>query len=169
MSIVTLQEKFGLRPDDQLVIIDVSTQKLTLLHGKDTLGEWAISSSSLGTGNEQDSFKTPLGIHRIAEKIGEGSPSGTVFKGRKATGQLMQDIEADDLITSRILWLEGLEPGINKGPGIDTHQRYIYIHGTNEENKIGTPASKGCIRMRNADVIQLFELLKNGTLVSIEE
>ncbi len=108
-------------------------------------------------------MKTPTGRFRVAEKIGEGMPVGTVFKSRrpiKATKKLLRE---EDLVMTRILWLDGLEPG-----NANTHSRYIYIHGTNHEECIGEPASHGCIRMRNADLVELFEQVTTGTPVVIK-
>ena len=108
-------------------------------------------------------MKTPTGRFRIAEKIGDGMPLGTIFKNRrrvKATKKLMRD---KDLVMTRILWLDGLDPG-----NANTHERFIYIHGTRHEDKIGEAASHGCVRMRNNDVIELFELVDEGTPVVIE-
>jgi len=108
-------------------------------------------------------MKTPTGRFRIAERIGEGMPLGTVFKSRrpiKATKKLLRE---EDLIMTRILWLDGLDPR-----NANTHQRFIYIHGTNHEENIGEPASHGCIRMRNADLVKLFELVERGTPVVIK-
>jgi len=105
----------------------------------------------------------------IAQKIGDGAPLNTIFKSRKNTGKIADiDQQSDeDYVTSRILWLKGLEPGHNAGPGVDSFARYIYIHGTHEENLIGQPASHGCIRMRNQDVLELFERVQEGTEVLI--
>lgn len=108
-------------------------------------------------------MKTPTGRFRIAEKIGDGMPVGTVFKSRrpvKVTKKLMRDA---DLVMTRILWLDGLDPG-----NANTHERFIYIHGTNHEEKLGEPASHGCIRMRSADLVKLFELVDVDTLVAIK-
>lgn len=111
-----------------------------------------------------------MGLHRVAEKIGEGAAVGAVFLGRKPTGEVVLPGSADpgrDAITTRILWLEGLEDGLNAGGTVDTRSRYIYIHGTPHEGQIGSPASRGCVRMRNADVIELFERTPTGTHVLI--
>jgi len=132
---------------------------------------YPVSTSKYGIGNEAGSNKTPLGMHRIEEKFGDGAPKGMVFKGRVSTGKIteMNVQGVGDLITTRILWLKGLEPGINSGPGIDSYRRYIYIHGTVAENQIGQPASHGCVRMYNDDVIELFDLVAKGTTVLIEK
>jgi hypothetical protein len=122
----------------------------------------------------QDSLKTPTGMHRIAEKIGSDSDINTIFKGRvdthcQATVVHEPHSQDEDLITSRILWLTGIEEGKNLGEGISSYERYIYIHGTPEEGLIGKPVSHGCIRMRNQDVIELFDQVDVDTLVLIQE
>ncbi|MEN2997914.1 MAG: L,D-transpeptidase [Brevinematia bacterium] len=137
------------------------------------LREYPISTSKYGIGNKEGSGKTPLGKHRIVKKVGMGEPIGTVFRNLRKTGEIATiyydstDIESDPVIT-RVLVLEGLEKGVNKGRGIDSLSRGIYIHGTHEEGLIGKPASHGCIRMRNKDIMELFELVDIGTLVVIE-
>ena len=134
-----------------------------------------MSTSKFGVGNGQGSYRTPSGLHRIAEKIGRGMPLDTVFKSRLPVetppvldpqSHLTNDL-GDDLIMSRILWLTGCEPGVNQGGDVDSHDRFIYIHGTNHEELVGTPASHGCIRMRRADVAELFEMVEVGTPVMI--
>lgn len=155
--------------------VNITDQTLTLL---DVQGEvlhcYPVSTSKYGPGCENGSEKTPLGLHRIKDKIGGAMPINEVFIGRMPRGSLDEcrasgEELPDDIITSRILWLEGMEPGRNQGSYVDTYQRYIYIHGTSEEDKIGTPASIGCIRMRNADVVELYRLVESGTEVLIEE
>ncbi|MBF0107760.1 MAG: L,D-transpeptidase [Magnetococcales bacterium] len=133
---------------------------------------WPISTGHAGFGNEADSGRTPVGLHRICACIGAGAPPGTVFKSREPTGEVI-DITAaplepgKDCITTRILWLEGLEEGINRGPGVDSRERYIYIHGTPHEDRLGVPVSAGCIRMDNRDIITLFDLVSVDTPVVI--
>jgi len=124
------------------------------------------STSRFGIGQVEGTHGTPLGLHRIAEKIGGGWPPGTVFKGRRPIGYTWQGMP-DAKITTRILWLEGLEPGFNRGGRLDSHARYIYIHGTADQMSIGRPASCGCIHLADADLIPLFDLLPSGTLVWI--
>ena len=109
-------------------------------------------------------MKTPLGRFRVAEKFGADAPVGTVFKSREPVGSQGEHPSDDDLVLSRILWLDGLEPH-----NANTRDRFIYIHGTNHEHKIGEIASHGCIRMRNVDLIELFDLIEPGAPVSIEE
>jgi len=156
------------------LVVSVAQQRLSLMRGNQLIKEYPVSTSRYGTGSEDGSFRTPLGAHRIREKHGAGEPVNQVFTGRQPIG-VLDDLLAsgqalpDDIITSRILWLEGLEPGTNCGEGIDSYARYIYIHGTNEEQQIGTPASHGCIRMRNRDVIELFDQVETGTRVDITQ
>ena len=157
------------------IIVKINQQKLYCCNDQDdVLFEYPVSTSSFGIGNQNGSFKTPLGEHSIAQKIGDGFAVNEVFIGRSPQGVLEDLLAAnkplpDDIITSRILWLQGMEPGINNGEGIDSYQRYIYIHGTSEEEKIGTPASHGCVRMRNEDVIELFNQVDEGCKVLIQE
>ncbi|MFZ1072460.1 MAG: L,D-transpeptidase [Verrucomicrobiia bacterium] len=127
------------------------------------------STSRFGAGQKEGSNCTPLGLHRIAKKIGAGKPAGTVFKSRKVIGHVSQPELAGAKITTRILWLEGLEPGFNRGGNVDSHARYIYIHGTGDETTIGRPASCGCIHLAANDLIPLFDKLPVGTLVWIDK
>ncbi len=116
------------------------------------------------------SFGTPTGLHAIADKIGGAQPSGMVFKNRVAVkhySDYPSDEQKHNLITSRIIRLRGLEPGINSGNGVDSYERYIYIHGTNHEERIGQPFSKGCIEMLNVDVIHLFNIIDERDLICI--
>lgn len=173
-SIRKLQDQFGLQADEPAIIVSISEQKLLLVKNEEILASYPISSSAYGIGNKAGSNKTPLGTHKISHKIGEGAETGAVFRSRALTGEMAAiytddtDVE-DDLVTTRIMWLQGMEPGVNQGKGIDSHARYIYIHGTPEEGLIGQPASHGCIRMKNQDVIDLFEQVQEGTLVEIQE
>ncbi|MCK5537399.1 MAG: L,D-transpeptidase [Thiomargarita sp.] len=155
----------------QNIIIKVPTQTLHLCSEAQLVKSYIISTSKYGIGSQANSNKTPLGLHYIKNKIGDDAPLGMIFKARQATGKIakMNQINAGDLVTTRIMWLKGKEAGLNKGKGIDSYKRYIYIHGTAEENKIGQPASHGCIRMYNEDVIDLFNLVTEGVEVYIEE
>jgi len=156
--------------------IDTRLQRLYLWEpypdGDMLIREYPISTARNGLGEQCGSYCTPRGRHRIAERIGVGQPLFAVFKARVPTGEIWsRDLEANepdrDWILTRILWLDGLEEGRNKGGQQDTHDRYIYIHGTNEEHLIGQPVSHGCIRMKNADVAELFDLVEEGTEVVI--
>jgi len=142
--------------------ISVRKQRLTLKSGRKELAEYPVSTSRFGLGSRKGSFKTPTGKFRIAEKIGDGMPVGTVFKSRRPVRATKKLLREEDLVMTRILWLDGLEPR-----NANSHDRYIYIHGTNHEDKIGTPASIGCIRMKSADLIELFERVTEGTPVEI--
>lgn len=154
--------------------VDISEQKLYLYcyyqGNKKEVKTYPVSTSKYGIGSQAGSNKTPLGLHQIEKKIGDGARKYTIFRARQNTGRLakLNTPNAGDLVTTRIMWLKGLEPGKNSGPGIDSYRRYIYIHGTGEENKIGQPASHGCIRMYNSDVIDLYKRVSEGMEVSIE-
>jgi len=142
--------------------ISVKRQRLTLKSGRKMLAAYSVSTSRFGLGTDEGSMKTPTGRFRISEKIGDGMPPGTVFKSRrpvKVTKTLLRD---DDLVMTRILWLDGLDPG-----NANTHERFIYIHGTNHEENLGEPASHGCIRMKKSDLLELFERVEVGTPVAI--
>jgi len=160
--------------NDVLVVVNIGTQKLDFYRDGKRLAEYPISSAERGTGNRDGSYQTPLGMHYLRDKIGAESPSGMIFKGRVETGKIAK-IESrplhtgEDLITTRILWLSGLEPGVNVGTGVDSYRRLIYIHGTHEEGLIGQPASHGCVRMNNQDVVELFNQLPEKALVLIQE
>ena len=145
------------------VVVDVPGQRLRLLDGERVVGEWPVSTAAAGTGTEAGSGKTPTGRFAIGEKIGAGAPPGAVFRDRLPAGEIGREEDPEDRIQSRILWLDGLDPA-----NTNTRGRFIYIHGTNHESSIGTPASHGCVRMRNADVIELFDLVQTGTPVRIE-
>ena len=157
---------------DLLIAVNISSQELFLLYKGNIEQVYSISTSTYGTGSEENSFRTPLGKHKISEKIGQGLPKGAILKARKWTGAIANIIKTPidtdfDVVTSRILWLEGLEQGKNLGPGVDSKSRYIYIHGTAEEGLIGKPASDGCVRMYNNDVISLFDKVSINTEVWI--
>jgi len=128
-----------------------------------------ISTAANGLGNRFDSHKTPTGIHRIKQKIGGDAPAEMIFEAREPTGRICKntDNQEKDEITSRIMWLDGLEPGFNKGGEYDSFSRYIYIHGTSDERRIGKPVSHGCIRMTNKDVIELYDSALVNDLVLI--
>lgn len=155
--------------------INVTQQQLRLLDEEGhLLHQYPVSTSKYGTGNENGSEKTPLGLHRIKHKLGGAMPVNEVYIGRVPHGNLEECVQQgvdlpDDVIMSRIMWLEGMEPGRNQGGYVDSYQRYIYIHGTNHEENIGTPSSIGCIRMCNADVVEMFRLVEVGSEVLIEE
>jgi L,D-transpeptidase YbiS len=130
--------------------------------------EFIASTSRFGTGQVTDSNRTPLGLHRIARKIGAGWPAGTVFESRRAVGFTWAG-RPDAAIAHRILWLEGLEPGHNRGGNVDTFRRFIYIHGVGDESTLGRPASRGCVHLAAADLLPLYQRVPVGTLVWIAE
>ncbi|MCL2876420.1 MAG: L,D-transpeptidase [Betaproteobacteria bacterium] len=153
--------------------IDIDRQELELFDADGAcIRRYLVSTASNGVGECNDSGCTPRGRHRIRARIGVGMPLGTVFRGRRPTGEIWTpELAASnperDWILSRILWLCGEESGINRGGRVDSMRRYIYIHGTGEDQPMGKPRSHGCIRMRNCDVIELFELVSVGTPVEI--
>ena len=157
---------------NELLYVNILEQKMYLIEKNEILNTFIISSSENGTGSKSGSNKTPIGLHKIKEKIGHKTPIYGRMIGRKFYGDIAKIYydktrsKTDD-ITSRIFWLEGIEEGLNKGNGIDSYKRYIYIHGTSEEGLLGTPSSHGCIRMRNKEVIELYDIIKIGTLVLI--
>ena len=145
--------------------VDVARQILVILRDGEVVKSYRVSTARAGIGAAEGSGKTPPGRHRIARLFGHTAEPGQVFVSRRAVkGHVIPATDwrsggGEDYVLTRILWLEGLEPGLNKGSGIDSHDRYIYIHGTNQEQLLGTPASHGCIRMANADVIELFDFV----------
>ena len=146
--------------------VSVSAQRLDLI-GDDgrVTRSFPVSTAKKGTGSEPDSHKTPLGWHRVCQKIGDGAAPGTQFVGRKPTGRVWQPtdpVEKKNLVLTRILWLDGEEPSNRT-----SKDRFIYIHGTNREDLIGTPASAGCVCLKNSDVIDLYSLVPVGTRVEI--
>jgi lipoprotein-anchoring transpeptidase ErfK/SrfK len=144
--------------------ISLKDQRLTLTRDGEEVRSFPISSSRFGIGTEEGSNKTPLGNFRIAEKIGHGAAPGTIFKSRVPLGPSDRLPDTEDFVTTRILWLDGLDQD-----NANTRDRFIYIHGTKHEDKMGIPDSHGCIRMRNADVIELFDLVDETTQVVIRE
>lgn len=151
--------------------VSVQRQRLYVICERRIAREFPCSTAARGVGNQDGSYRTPLGWHVVDERYGDGLPEGAVFRERIFTGRVWRPgapVEGDMILT-RILWLRGVEPGINSGPGIDSHDRYIYIHGTPEEDRIGRAASLGCVRMMNADMIALYDLAESGTPVLITE
>ena len=144
--------------------IHVPSQTMDLIEDETLLRRYVVSTSRHGLGSEPGSCKTPTGRFRVAEKHGEGAEPGTVFKSRVATGEIGSEDDPKDHVQTRILWLEGLDED-----NANTFERYIYIHGTNAESRLGLPASEGCVRMNNLDVIDLFERVPVGTEVHIDE
>jgi lipoprotein-anchoring transpeptidase ErfK/SrfK len=144
--------------------ISIRDQLLTLKKGETAIRSYPVSTSRFGIGAEEGSMKTPTGRFRVAEKIGGDTPAGTVFRSRVPLGPDDPPPPTEDLVMSRILWLDGLDEH-----NANTRDRFIYIHGTKHEDKIGSPDSHGCVRMRNSDVVELFDLVEDGSPVVIEE
>ena len=157
---------------NEVVYISVRNQKMYYIKNDVVINSYDVSTAKNGIGNQEGSNKTPVGMHSVKEKHGSNIPLNGLFKNRKYYGQIAEIItdttssKTDD-ITTRIMWLTGEETNINKDKNIDSFNRYIYIHGTSEEGKIGTPASHGCIRMRNIDVLNLYNKIRVGTKVLI--
>ncbi|HEY3400439.1 MAG TPA: L,D-transpeptidase family protein [Geothrix sp.] len=154
----------------RVLVVDTARQRLGLLEGGRMVFEAAISTAKNGLGCEENSYRTPTGWHRIQARIGAGAEAGTVFRSRVATGEVWRGEPRDeDLILTRVLTLDGLEEGWNRGPGRDSLARFIYLHGTNQEHQLGEPVSHGCVRLANADVIDLFDRVAEGDPLLIAE
>jgi hypothetical protein len=157
---------------DSYIFVSVKRQKIFYIKNGNVEKVFLISTAKRGIGQEVHSQKTPEGLHQIKQMIGNNLPKDAILREREYIGEIATvytddtDID-DDYVTSRIMWLEGLESGINKGGNVDSFKRYIYIHGTPEEGLIGKPASHGCVRMKNNEVIELFDLVQVNTPVLI--
>ena len=159
---------------DYKIGIDLTRQVLQLLGPAGVVREYSVSTGKNGIGEQLDSGRTPRGRHSIAQMIGAGRPPNTVFAGRVPTGEiydpeLRRRHPHRDWILTRIIWLRGEEPGFNRGGAVDTYNRYIYIHGAPDDVQMGVPGSAGCVRMRNHDVIELFDLVGKGCEVNLFE
>jgi len=166
------------RPTRYILCVSVAKQRMALFEKRreqpvaarfpryEFVREFVVSTSRFGIGQVIHSNKTPLGLHRIARKIGGNQPEGTIFKARKPVGRL-GDGKTEASIVHRILWLAGLEPGRNRGGNVDTFRRYVYIHGFGDEATLGRPQSHGCVHLSAADLIPLYDQLPAGTLVWI--
>lgn len=157
---------------NNLIFVSLKHQKLYLIRYNNIISEYNISSSKYGIGNQMYSNKTPTGLHRIEHKIGKGVPLNGIIKAglfTKEKARILPFAEEDtaDVISTRVLWLKGLEEGVNSGGKVDSYLRRIYIHGTSEEGLIGKPSSHGCIRMTNFDVLELFQLAEEHLKVLI--
>ncbi len=167
-----LNLKYKDKSFDKFIYVSIKYQKLYLIERDSVRLKYPISSAKLGIGNKQNSMKTPIGLHSIKRKYGDGVPLAGLFKSRVFTGKVSpiytEKVKSPtDDVTTRIMWLQGEEPGVNRGRNIDSYKRYIYIHGTSEEGYIGEPASHGCIRMVNNDVLSLYNIIDEGTPVLI--
>lgn len=165
----------GLPSAEDCIVVSIDQQKLWHFQGQECR-TYVVSTARAGRGCVQDSLQTPDGLHQVCEKIGAGAAPGMVFKARQPTGKLASEwaTPEDNLITSRILWLDGLEPGRNQGMDaqgrlVDTRRRFVYIHGTNQQDKLGQPNSHGCVLLSDRDVIQLFDLVPVGTPVLLRD
>ena len=164
-------DRLGIKPADRSLVVRLGTQTMQFIKNGAVVKTYVISTSRRPASNEKDSLGTPCGLHEIAERIGAGQPPGMVFKARVPTGRHFSELSATEtkpnLITTRILWLRGLEPGVNCGGSVDTYARYIYLHGTNHEDQLGTPLSAGCVLMGNLDIIGLYDEIRPGDHVLI--
>ncbi len=154
----------GMDPNASLLAVDTDSQMLAMIDGDDRIGDFPISTSRHGLGEWQNSFKTPRGFHEIADRIGDKLPAGSVFEARVFTGVVLPPDqwrqETSEKILTRILRLAGKMDGFNAGKNMDSYERMIYLHGTNQEQYVGVhPSSQGCIRMKNKDIIMLFDTL----------
>ncbi|MEO0509271.1 MAG: L,D-transpeptidase [Verrucomicrobiota bacterium] len=158
----------SITPTDRRLVVSIADQRMALIEKGAIVKVYTVSTSIKPPSCIADSYGTPTGLHAIADKIGSDQPEGMVFKGRLPTKHF-SEYEGEEaekqLITSRIMRLRGLEPDLNSGPGCDSYDRYIYIHGTNQEDQIGQPASAGCVELTNTDVIELFERIDDEDMV----
>lgn len=163
----------GIKPTARVLLVNIGAHTLQFLQAGEVVKSYVISTSRRPPSNRSGSLGTPRGLHEIAERIGAGQPAGMVFKARQPTGRHYRELPGSEtetnLITSRILWLRGLEERVNRGGEVDTYQRYIYIHGTNHEDRIGEPLSAGCVLMRNLDIIELYDAVRPGDQVLITD
>lgn len=156
------------------IVITPKTQELFLYKDDALLKSYVISTAKNGLGEVKNSFMTPRGLHMVRAKIGANAPINAIFRERRFNGDIytpeMNELyPTRDWIVTRILWLSGLEPGKNRLGNVDTMQRFVYIHGSPDERPTGKPTSRGCIRMRNQDIIELFDIVPYGTRVLIED
>ena len=158
-------------PSTQQIIISIKNQSLYFLNQDSLIKQYTVSTSKNPPSCLENSFGTPLGLHQVEEKIGEGVPIDTVFKGRVSKCYTYEEASKEEqltnLITTRIIRIKGLDPNLNLGDPHDTFNRYIYIHGTNHEERLGQPFSKGCIELSNQDCLDLFSLVRNGAHILI--
>jgi len=173
----------GIKPAARVLLVSIGSSTLQFFRNAQLVKSYLVSTSRRPPSNLKGSLGTPRGLHEIVERIGGGQPIGMVFKGRTPTGQHFSELSPSEqglttggaaqagsgnLITSRILWIGGLEDGVNRGGDCDTRSRYVYVHGTNHESRIGQNFSAGCILMRNLDIIELYEEVRTGDQVLIE-
>lgn len=161
--------RLAIAPTHYVLTVNIAGQTVSLYEQNRRVKTFRCSTSRFGIGEVLNSQRTPRGLHRIAEKVGDGEPAGAIFRDREVIGHVSELGVKAGSITTRIMWLEGLEPGYNQGGDVDTHERTIYIHGTGDQHSLGRPASHGCIHLADPDLISLFDLLPSGTLVWISE
>jgi hypothetical protein len=164
--------RLGIKPADRVLVVRIGTQTLQFYRNSLPVKSYVISTSLRPPSNLKDSLGTPRGLHTIAERIGGGQPPGMVFKSRVPTGHHFSEYGDEEnarsnLITTRILWLRGLEPGFNAGGNVDSYERYVYIHGTNHEDKLGQPQSGGCVLVEARELIEIYDEVRTGDHVLI--
>ena len=166
-------DELGIKPTARIMTVSIAQQLLGFYRDEALVKAYVVSTSRRPPSNIKDSLGTPRGLHHIADRIGAGAPPGTVFKGRVNIGKHFSELDAEEnaknLIVTRILRLRGLEPGVNAGGNVDTYDRYIYIHGTNHEDRLGTPTTSGCVHLNNIELVGLFDEVRTGDLVWIED
>ena len=165
----------GIEETTHMLVVDIKSQSLTVYKNDLLWKVYKVSTAKNGVGQRFDSGQTPLGLHRVFQKFGRGAPANTIFVARKNTGQIWNPKQGKDrdFILTRIFWLEGLEDGFNRGTDfsghcVDSRLRFIYIHGTNQEERLGYPASRGCIRMEQRDLVHMFDEVPVASLVWIQ-
>ena len=162
----------GVKRTENALVASIKDQLIVRFHNGKSVKDYLMSSSKRPPSCKENSLGTPDGLHEVCEKIGEGEPLGMVFKGRKPIGLKYEECSEEEreknLITTRILRLQGLEDGLNKGEGIDTYDRYVYIHGTNHEENLGSPASSGCLQVSNAEAVELHDEIPLGSHLYIK-
>ena len=163
----------GIKPANQILVVRIDVQSMQFYRGGELVRAFVVSTSLRPPSSVKGSLGTPLGLHAIAEKIGQDQPPGMVFRGRIPSSRHFNEFSKEEnqgnFVTTRILWLRGLELGANLSGDVDSHERHIYIHGTNHEERIGAPQSAGCILMRNVEIAELFEEVRVGDHVWIQE
>ncbi len=167
-----LHRRYPRRAHLPLAVVNVASQRLHLVEHRRLVADYPVSTSRFGVGSREHSFRTPLGAHRVRGKTGAGCEPLTLFKGRKETGARatlnpLATVSGGDAVCTRVLWLDGLEPRRNRGGCFDSARRCIYIHGTVDERRLGRPSSIGCVRMGNADVVEVFDALDEDSLVCL--
>ena len=163
--------RLGIKPAARVLVVHIGTQTMQFFRDAALVRSYVVSTSKRPPSNIKNSLGTPRGLHEIAERIGAGQPPGMVFKSRVSSGRHFSELpdagSHHNLITSRILWLRGLESGVNLGGEVDTYERYVYVHGTNHETQLGQPQSAGCVLMSNLEIVALYEEVRVGDWVLI--